>query len=405
MGSLDVAILGVRELRLVIWVPIVFCRLGAGRYRKNGIIGRSHVGLVLATRGDRPRKNSWFCTKHIKCDKDGWTRHSTSINYSSRVKMATMNTVYILDPYHPDAINLLQNTPNVKTVLPTDPSKKSWHANADGIIIRSETRITADDFAKAPKLKVVVKQGVGVDNIDIDSARAHGVAVHNTPALNSESVAELCMALTLSLSRRICEIDRAVRRGESVIRSQVLGMSMFRKTVGVIGMGNIGKVVAQKWIGAFDCRILGYDPVAPKDAWNDLKHERVENLDEMLKQADMVTLHVPLLPSTRGMIAKKELEMMKETSILVNCARGGVVDEAALLGTLKEKRIWGAVLDAAEVEPPTLEAYPELLKLENVIVTPHIGASTVENQSRSGTVVVETLLKVLNGEAAQGKLC
>ncbi|CZR69966.1 related to SER3-3-phosphoglycerate dehydrogenase [Phialocephala subalpina] len=319
--------------------------------------------------------------------------------------MATTHTVYVLDPYHSDAIHLLKNTPNIKTILPTDPSKKSWHASAEGVMIRSETKIAAEDFAKASKLQVIVKQGVGVDNIDLDAARAHGVAVHNTPALNSESVAELCMALTLSLSRRICEIDRAVRRGETVIRSQVLGMSMYQKTVGVIGMGNIGKVTAQKWIGAFDCRILGYDPVAPKDAWSDLKHKRVENLGELLEQADMVTLHVPLLPSTRGMIGKRELKIMKETCILVNCARGGVVDEGALLVALKEKRIWGAVLDAMEVEPPTLVAYPELLKLDNVIMTPHVGASTVENQSRSGTVVVETLLKVLSGESAQGKLC
>lgn len=154
--------------------------------------------------------------------------------------------VFVLDPYHPDAVALLQSTPNIKTILPNDPSKHTWHDKADGVILRSETRITAEDFVKASKLKNVVKQGVGVDNIDLEAARKHGIAVHNTPALNSESVAELSMAFTLSLSRRVCEIDRAVRRGEKIVRSQVLGMSMFRKTVGVVGMGNIGKVIAQK---------------------------------------------------------------------------------------------------------------------------------------------------------------
>lgn len=320
--------------------------------------------------------------------------------------MSSKHTVYVLDPYHPDAIKVLQSNSDINTILPTDPNKSSWHAHADGIIVRSETKITAKDFAQASKLRVVVKQGVGVDNIDLDAARKHGIAVHNTPALNSESVAELCMALTLSLSRRICEMDRAVRRGEKVIRSQVLGMSMFRKTVGIIGMGNIGKVVAEKWLGAFECRILGYDPVAPKDAWSDLKHERIQNLDDLLKESDMVTLHVPLLDSTRGMIGEKQFEIMKKTAILVNCARGGVVDEKALLPALKEKKIWGAVLDAMDVEPPTLEAYGDsLLALDNIIMTPHVGASTAENQSRSGTVVVEILLKVLKGEQAAGKLC
>jgi len=314
------------------------------------------------------------------------------------------HTIYVLDPYHSDAIALLQKTPNVKAILPDDPAKKEWHSNADGVILRSETRLTAEDFAKAIKLKVVVKQGVGVDNIDLDAAREHGIAVHNTPALNSEAVAELCMALTLSLSRRVCEIDRGIRRGEKVVRSQVLGVSMFQKTIGIVGMGNIGKIVARKFIGAFDCRILGYDPVAPKDAWPDLEHVRVESIEELVREADMVTLHVPLLRSTKGLIGEKELSIMKKSAILVNCARGGVVDEKALLAALQERRIWGAVLDALEVEPPTLESYGELLSLDNVIVTPHVGASTMENQSRSGTSVVETLLGVLEGREAGGKL-
>lgn len=318
--------------------------------------------------------------------------------------MSPTHTVYVLDPYHPDAIDLLQNSSNILAILPDDPKKSSWYQHADGVILRSETRLTADDFAKAIKLRVVVKQGVGVDNIDLAAAKERGIAVHNTPALNSEAVAELCMALTLSLRRRVCEIDRAIRNGEKVMRSGVLGMSMFRKTIGVVGMGNIGKVVAQKWIGAFECRILGFDPVAPKDAWSDVPHERAGSLEELLKRADVVTLHVPLLDSTRGMIGEKELRLMKKSAILVNCARGGVVDEKALLKALQEKSIWGAALDAMEIEPPTLEVYTEFLQCGNLIMTPHVGASTVENQSKSGTAVVETLLKVLNGEEAAGKL-
>jgi D-3-phosphoglycerate dehydrogenase len=175
-------------------------------------------------------------------------------------------------------------------------------------------------------------------------------------------------------------------------------MSLFQKTVGVVGMGNIGKIVAKKWIGAFECSIIGYDPVAPKDAWADIPHVRVHSLDDLVEKADVITLHVPLLDSTRGLIGGKEFGLMKKNAILVNCARGGVVDEPALLVALKEKKIWGAVLDAMEVEPPTLEAYEDFLAYDNIIMTPHVGASTIENQSRSGLAVVDILLQVLDGK-------
>lgn len=251
----------------------------------------------------------------------------------------------------------------------------------------------------------MIKQGVGVDNIDLTSASAHGVAVYNTPGLNSEAVAELALTLPLALARRVCEFDRRIRKGEVVKRTEMLGMGLYRKTVGIVGMGNIGYEVAKKWRGACESLIVAYDPVAKADAWSDIPHQRVRTLEELLKVADVVTLHVPLLDSTRGMIGQREFEMMKENVILVNCARGGVVDEKALVKALKEGKIWGAVLDALEVEPPTLEVYKELLESEKVIVTPHIGASTVDNQSRSGVAVVETLLAVLRGDDdVSGKL-
>lgn len=319
--------------------------------------------------------------------------------------MASNHTVYILDPYHPDAISRLQQTPGITTVLPGSPRAKTWHEDADAVILRSETRLAIEDFSKAVRLRVVVKQGVGVDNIDLEAARKHNVAVHNTPALNSESVAELCVGLTLSLTRRICEVDRRIRMGEKVIRSEVLGISMFQKTVGIIGMGNIGKLVAKKWIGAFECNILGYDPIAPRDAWGDISHDRVDSLEKLLRVADVITLHVPLLDSTRGLIGERELRMMKRSAVLVNCARGGVVNEKALTKALKDGTIWGAVLDAMEIEPPTKERYGDLLECDNVIITPHVGASTMENQSRSGLAVVDVALAVLAGEGdVAGKL-
>ncbi|CAL5875053.1 uncharacterized protein PFLUO_LOCUS9357 [Penicillium psychrofluorescens] len=316
--------------------------------------------------------------------------------------------VYVLDPYHEDAIACLKSTSWIELILPNDPRKADWRNHAEGIILRSETQLQADDFRRAKKLRVVVKQGVGVDNIDLKAAKEAGVAVHNTPALNSESVAEFSLALAFSLSRRVAEVDRRVRGGDRIVRSQTLGLSLFRKTVGVVGMGNIGKVAAKKWIGACEADVIGFDPVAPADVWNqaEIPHTRVQTLDELIIKSDVITLHVPLLESTRGLIKARELGMMKDRAILINAARGGIVDEKALLDALKEKRIWGAVLDAMEVEPPTLEAYGDFLELDNVIMTPHIGASTIENQSNSGLAVVKTLLAVLEGKTddVPGKL-
>lgn len=312
--------------------------------------------------------------------------------------------VYVLDPYHPDAIALLESTSHITTILPSSPKRNDWHTNATGVLLRSETNITADDLAAAKHLKVIVKQGVGVNNIDLEAAKKHGVIVCNTPALNSEAVAELTITLALCVSRRVCEIDRLVRNGQKVVRSQMLGQSLFNKTVGVVGMGNIGQVVAKKWIGAMEGSIVAYDPFAPEGAWQDIKHTRVKSLDEVLEKSDVVSLHVPLTKDTKGMLGERELGLMKETAILVNAARGGIVDEKALMKVLKKKKIWGAALDAMDVEPPTLEAYEEMLQNENLIMTPHVGASTKENQSRSGVAVVETLLKVLNGEQVPNRV-
>ena len=321
--------------------------------------------------------------------------------------MAAKPAVYVLDPYHEDAIALLKATDWIDPVLPNDPRKADWHQQAVGVILRSDTRLTDADFRAASQLRVVVKQGVGVDNIDLKAAKAAGVAVHNTPALNSESVAEFSLALALSLSRRVTEVDRRVRKGEKIVRSTTLGLSLFQKTVGVIGMGNIGKIAAKKWIGACDAKVIGYDPAAPQGVWNqgEIPHVRVNTVDELLKISDVITLHVPLLDSTRGMIGAREFGLMKDKAILINAARGGVVDEKALLQELRKKRLWGAVLDAMEVEPPTLEAYGDFLELDNVIMTPHIGASTIENQSNSGLAVVKSLLAVLQGKTdVPGKL-
>ncbi|KAL2815050.1 D-isomer specific 2-hydroxyacid dehydrogenase, partial [Aspergillus cavernicola] len=319
----------------------------------------------------------------------------------------TMPAIYVLDPYHEDAVALLQSTEWVDVILWNDPRKADWHQHAQGVLVRSETQLQASDLTQAKELRVIVKQGVGVDNIDLNAAKVAGIAVHNTPGLNSESVAEFTLALALSLSRRVVEVDRLQRNGDKITRSQTLGLSLFRKTVGVVGMGNIGKITARKWHRACEANIIGYDPVAPLSVWDqeDILHTRVQTLDELLINSDVVLLHLPLLESTRGLIKARELGLMKSQAILINAARGGIVDENALLQALKDKKIWGAALDAMAVEPPTLEAYREFYELNNVVITPHIGASTVENQINSGVAAVKTLLAVLEEKSnVPGKL-
>ncbi|RBR07227.1 uncharacterized protein FIESC28_10726 [Fusarium coffeatum] len=310
-------------------------------------------------------------------------------------------SVYVLDPYHPDAIAALQNSPDITAILPTDPFKNTYPENATAIMLRSETRLGKNELSQCKNLKFIVKQGVGVDNIDLKAAAEHGIKVYNTPGLNSEAVAEHTFALALTLARRVAEIDRRTRGGEAIVRSQTLGKSLYKKTLGVVGMGNIGFAVAKKWVGAMEGNIIAYDPFSDGKHWRNTFGEgftQVSSLHDLLKASDVVTLHIPLTSTTTNSISTAELEVMKDGAIILNCSRGGIVDEDALLVALKSGKLFGAGLDAMVTEPPTMEAYPELLSLQNVVVTPHVGASTMENQSQSGRAVVDVVLGLLKGE-------
>ncbi|KAF5642452.1 pathway-specific regulatory [Fusarium tjaetaba] len=308
-------------------------------------------------------------------------------------------TVYVLDPYHPDAIAALQQSTDINVVLPTDPNKIQYAENSTAVMLRSETRLGADELAKCKRLKYIVKQGVGVDNIDLKAAAEAGIKVYNTPGLNGEAVAELTLALALTLSRRVAEIDRRTKNGEVIVRSQTLGKSLFKKTLGVIGMGNIGLAVAKKWVGAMEGSIVAYDPFSDGKQWlstfGETRFRQVSKLHDLLRASDVVTLHLPLTKDTENIISTAEFGAMRDGAILLNCARGGIVNEDALLTALNSGKLFGAGLDAMMVEPPTIEAYPELLALPNVVLTPHVGASTVENQSQSGMAVAEITMALL----------
>lgn len=300
--------------------------------------------------------------------------------------------IYILDQFVSSGIEFASQHADV--VRWDDPRAKNWHEDADGLMVRV-TPLTADDFARAKKLRVVAKQGVGVNLIDLAAAKAHGVIVCNTPGVNSEAVAEMGLALALAVTRRVAELDRRIRSGEVVKRINYLGIELWEKTVGVIGMGNIGTRIARKYHGAFSTKLLAYDPYAPDGCWPDIPHERVSSLNELLQRADVVTIHTPLTPETKHLIGRRELALMKETAVLVNVSRGEIVDEEALYDALKSGRIFGAGLDVFKKEPPTTDN--PLVGLPNIVVTPHAAGGTRETQEKSSLVTAQQLVHVLGG--------
>jgi D-3-phosphoglycerate dehydrogenase len=300
--------------------------------------------------------------------------------------------IYILDQFVSSGVEYASQHADV--VRWDDPRIKNWREDADGLMVRV-TPLTADDFASAKQLKAVAKQGVGVNLIDLAAAKARGVIVCNTPGVNSEAVAEMGLALALAVTRRVAELDRRIRSGEVVKRINYLGIELWEKTVGVIGMGNIGTRIARKYHAAFGMKVLAYDPYVPKDHWPDIPHERASSLDELLKRGDVVTIHTPLTPETRHMIGRRELALMKETAVLVNTARGEIVDEVALYDALKSGRLLGAGLDVFKKEPPTTDN--PLVGLPNIVVTPHAAGGTRETQEKSSLVTAQQLILVLNG--------
>ena len=305
--------------------------------------------------------------------------------------------IYVLDSFHPAGIEFAEQRADV--IRLNDPRVKNWHEDADGIMVRS-SKIKADDITRTKKLRVISKQGVGLDNIDLAAAKARGITVCRTPGVNSEAVAEHALTLALSVGRRVAEFDHRIRSGEVVERADFLGMESWEKTVGIVGIGNIGTRIARKWHGAFNARILAYDPYVGADALPDVPHRRVNSLAEMLPQVDILTLHLPLTAESRGMIDAAALALMKPTAIVVNAARGGIVDERALYDAIKAGRLFGAGLDVFEQEPPT--AANPLIGLPTVVSTPHAAAGTYETQARSSMLVAQQLFEALEGRAPLG---
>jgi D-3-phosphoglycerate dehydrogenase len=265
----------------------------------------------------------------------------------------------------------------------------------DALMVRSRTKATSDIVKKGAegKLKVIGRAGIGVDNIDIETAGKNKIPVVNSPTGATASVAELTIGHMLTLSRHIAHADKTMKKGEWA-KKQLKGTELDGKTLGLIGTGNIGRYTA-KLAQCFGMKIIGYDPFIPKDDMAKDDIEKIEELSDLMSKSDYISLHIPHITATHHIVNSDMLSKMKPSAFLINCARGGTVDEKALYDALKAGKIAGAALDVYEKEPP--EKNP-LTGLDNVVMTPHIGASTKEGQIKAGTVCAEQVLKVLDGK-------
>jgi D-3-phosphoglycerate dehydrogenase / 2-oxoglutarate reductase len=299
--------------------------------------------------------------------------------------------VFVLDPISPRALARLAN---VEIVDWRDSAVKDWPEAAEAVIVRTSP-MSATDIARARRLKIIGKHGVGVDNIAIEAARARGIVVVNTPGANADAVAELALGMALAAARHLVAADRALRDGNSAHAKLPSGRELAGRRLGIAGFGQVGRRVADLFARALRSPVAAYDPGLSADQIRAGGATPVASLDALLGQSDIVSLHLPLMAATRGLIGARELGLMPEGSILINTARGGIVDEAALVDALKAGKPAAAASDVFVTEPPPAD-HP-LLKLANFIGAPHIGAATEEALDRVGIMVVEQVLEVLAG--------
>jgi len=301
--------------------------------------------------------------------------------------------ILVADAIALDALTPLSSDPRfnltVKTGLKGDELRDAI-AGADAVLVRSATKITRDSLSRADRLKVIGRAGVGVDTIDVDAATERRIPVLTAPAGNTVSAAELTMALLLALARRVPAADRSMRAGEWD-RKSFNGVELYGKTLGLVGAGRIGGEVAVR-ARAFGMRVMVFDPFLNPDRATALGVETAA-LDEILARADVLSVHVPLTDETLGLIGEAQLAKLKPSAFVLNVARGGVVDEDALLKALQNKRLAGAALDVYSMEP--LPADHPFRSLPNVVLTPHLGASTAEAQQNVAIEIAEAVRAAL----------
>jgi D-3-phosphoglycerate dehydrogenase len=300
--------------------------------------------------------------------------------------------ILVSDTIAKEGIELLKTAGEV-TVAELSPEELLAQIHDyDALVVRARTKATKEVIEKAAKLKVIGRAGIGVDNIDVKTATARKIPVVNAPKSSTTSVAELAVGYMLALARMVPKADRSMKEGKWD-KKAFMGVELSGKTLGLIGLGRIGIETAKR-AQAFGMRVVAYSPHAPPE---EAKNANVDlcDLGRLLKESDFISIHTKKTPESQGLLGAEAFAKMKPKAFLVNCARGGIVDEAALYNALKDKKIAGAALDVFAVEPL---ANSPLTTLDNVILSPHIGASTKEGQERAGVQVAEQVLKVLKGE-------
>jgi len=302
--------------------------------------------------------------------------------------------VLICDPVSPKGISLLQQRPEFKvTVLQKRLSEAELSplvADAVALVVRSETKVTRKLIEAAPQLRVVARAGVGVDNVDVDAATQRGIVVMNTPSGNTISTAELTFSMLMALARKIPQAHASMKAGEWN-RKAFQGVELYNKTLGILGMGRIGSEVARRAV-VFGMRVLAYDPYLTLARANALQVELTE-LDDIYARADFITVHMPMNDETKGMLNTAAFSKMKRGVRVLNCARGGIINEADLFAAIQGGQVAGAALDVYETEPPPGD-FP-LRGLPQVIMTPHLGASTEEAQENVGIEAAEAITDYL----------
>lgn len=296
--------------------------------------------------------------------------------------------------FHKDAVDLLSEVADLVFEPLSDEEFRNVIAESSAAIIALK-KINEGFLNLAPKLKIVARYGVGYDNVDVEACTKRGVYVTITPNVLSDAVADLVFALLFSLTRRICEADKYVRTEWAKRETRFpLGVGLKAKNMGIIGVGRIGYQVAKRAY-AFGMNILYYDIVRRKDI-EERFNAKFMDLDDLLRNSDFISIHVPLNEKTRGMIGERELSLMKKSAYIINTSRGPIIDQHALTKFLKEKRIAGAGLDVLDVEPIPLD--DPLLQLDNVVLSPHIGSATVEARNAMAMKAAKNVLYALKGE-------
>jgi len=307
-----------------------------------------------------------------------------------------MIKILISDPLAEEGIKIFKEVENFSVDVRTDlkpDSLKEVIKEYDALVVRSATKVNKEIIAAAQRLKVIGRAGVGLDNVDLEAATQKGIIVMNTPLGNTISTAEHTFSMMLALARNIPQANVSTKMGEWK-RTKFMGIELYNKTLGVVGLGKIGSEVAKR-AAAFGMKVIAYDPFLSKEVASRLGVEMVE-LDNLLSKADFITVHVPLTDNTYHMISTQAFSLMKKGVRIINCARGGIIDEKALLTALKDKKVSGAALDVFEQEP--VDKNNELLKMDNVIVTCHLGASTEEAQVNVAIEIAECVRDYLLGK-------